>query len=249
MSAAPAPDYVEVAPTPALAPYVECLWVHRIDGPPPPEGRRLLPDGRVNFVWIAGMGVRIAGPAKRVMTPPPVRQMLAFGARFRPGAVPYLLRTAASEMVDTHVPLEAIDPRLAARIDGRLGEAPDVRAAVVALGEELARGLDGVAAPDPAVQAAIARLDGTRATVADAAAGAALSERELQRRFVQDVGYAPKTLQRVLRFQRFMGHLALPRVELAGAAALAGYADQSHLSREARRLSGLSPRQLLSYRH
>jgi AraC-like DNA-binding protein len=94
-----------------------------------------------------------------------------------------------------------------------------------------------------------AHARGAAVTVADAAAKAYISERELQRRFVHDVGYAPKTLQRVLRFQRFMGQLALPRVELAGAAARAGYADQSHLSREARRLSGLSPRQLVGYQH
>jgi AraC-like DNA-binding protein len=242
-------SYIELAPPPALARHVEHLWVHRIDEPPPPEGRRLLPDGRIHFVWIAGMGVQIAGPAQRWMTPAPLDRMLAFGVSFRPGAAPYLLRTAASEMVDAHVPLDAIDPRLAARLDARLGDARDPRAAVAALAEELARRLDGVAEPDPAVRAAIARLHGTGATVADAAVASHVSERELQRRFVQDVGYAPKTLQRVLRFQRFVAQLGRPRVELAGAAAIAGYADQSHLSREARRLSGLSPRQLLGYRH
>jgi len=241
--------YVELAPPPALTPFVECLWVHRIAGPPPPEGRRLLPDGRVNFVWIAGLGVRIAGPAKRYMVPPPIATMLALGVRFRPGAAPCLLRTPAAEMVGIHVPLDAIDPRLATRIDARLGAARDVRGAVLALTEELERGLAGVAAPDPAVQAAVAVLDGAGTTVADAAARTALSERELQRRFVQDVGYAPKTLQRVLRFQRFMEQLATPRIALAGAAAAAGYADQSHLSREARRLTGLSPAQLVDYRH
>ncbi|HWH95090.1 MAG TPA: DUF6597 domain-containing transcriptional factor [Baekduia sp.] len=242
-------SYVEVAPPPALAAFVECFWVHRIDGPPPPEGRRLLPDGRVNMVWIADVGVRVAGPASRFMRPLPLERMLAFGVRFHPGAAPSLLRADASELVDAHVGLDAIDPRLARRIDQRLSEAPDPRAALVALADELTRVLDGAPAPDPAVRAAIRVLDDAKTTVADAAARTYLSERELQRRFVRDVGYAPKTLQRVLRFQRFMGQLHLPRVELAGAAALAGYADQSHLSREARRLTGLSPRQLLDYRH
>jgi AraC-like DNA-binding protein len=41
----------------------------------------------------------------------------------------------------------------------------------------------------------------------------------------------------------------VPRVELARAALLAGYADQAHLSRETRRLAGLSPRQLLDWQH
>jgi AraC-like DNA-binding protein len=242
--------YLEVRPAPALRRFVERLWVHRIAGPPPPEGRRLLPDGRVHFVWIAGLGMRIAGPSRHALTPPSLGRMVAFGATFHPGAAPYLLRTPASQMADRHVDLDAIDARLAARLDGALSAAPDARAAIAALAGELARRIDRTAeAPDPAVREAVAVLDGAAATVADAAAKAYISERELQRRFVHDVGYAPKTLQRVLRFQRFMGQLALPRVELAGAAARAGYADQSHLSREARRLAGLSPRQLVSYRH
>jgi methylphosphotriester-DNA--protein-cysteine methyltransferase len=70
-----------------------------------------------------------------------------------------------------------------------------------------------------------------------------------RRRFTEHIGYGPKTLQRVLRFQRFMRTIASPRVELAGAAALAGYADQSHLSRETRRLAGLTPRQLRYWKH
>lgn len=243
--------YVEIAAPPVLAPFVECLWVHRIAGPPPAGGRRLLPDGRVNMVWIVDVdvGVRVAGPAQRFLRPPPIDRLLAFGVRLHPGAAPYLLRTSASDMVDAHVLLDDIDPKLAKRIDDRLAGAPDPRAAVAALVDELARRVEGAGAPDPAVRAAVTVLDATNATVADAAKRAHLSERELQRRFVRDVGYAPKTLQRVLRFQRFMGQLHLPRVELAGAAAIAGYADQSHLSREARRLTGLSPRQLLDYRH
>ncbi len=63
------------------------------------------------------------------------------------------------------------------------------------------------------------------------------------------VGYGPKTLHRVLRFHRFMRHVAVPTIDLAGAAALAGYADQPHLSREARRLAGLTPRQLIHWVH
>jgi AraC-like DNA-binding protein len=246
----PPQDYVEIRPAPALSRFVERLWVHRIEGPPPPGGRRLMPDGRVHAVWIDGFGVRVAGPARQAMSPPPADRMLAIGATFHPGAAPYLLRTPASELVDRHVDLDAIDPRLATRMDAALRAAPDPAAAVAALTAVLARHIDAARdRPDPTVRHAVALLDGAATTVAGAATATAVSERELQRRFVHDVGYAPKTLQRVLRFQRLLGLLGQPRVQLAGAAALAGYADQSHLSREARRLSGLSPRQLLGYRH
>jgi AraC-like DNA-binding protein len=241
--------YVEFRPPPALRPFVQRLWVHRLDGPPPAMGRRLLPDGQVSLVWIADLGARIAGPQTSYLTPPNLARMLVFGASFYPGAAPYVLRTPAPDLRDRHISLDAIDPRLAARLDDRLGHARDVKEAIAALADELARAIAAAPAPDPAVREAVRLLDRTSTTVADAAAHTFVSERELERRFTHDVGYGPKTLHRVLRFQRFMRQLWTAEPQLATAAALAGYADQSHLTREARRLSGLTPRQLLSWTH
>jgi AraC-like DNA-binding protein len=247
--AAASTELVEVVPPPSLCAFVQRLWVHRIEGPPPSTSRRLLPDGRIDFVWIAGAGVQISGPYTRYFPLPDGPRVLAFGASFHPGAAPYLLRTPASELVDRHVPLDAIDPRLAGRLDDRLSHAFDARAALVTFGHELSRRLSSVPPPRTAVLEAVRVLDGADATVADAAARAFVSERALQRRFAQDVGYGPKTLQRVLRFQRFLRALRGTDADLAGAAALAGYADQSHLSRETRRLADLSPLQLTQWRH
>jgi AraC-like DNA-binding protein len=69
-----------------------------------------------------------------------------------------------------------------------------------------------------------------------------LSERQLRRRCHAAAGYGPKTLQRVLRFRRF---LAARNPDLARAALDAGYADQSHLTRECTRLAGATPAALL----
>jgi AraC-like DNA-binding protein len=243
------PSYVEVAPPPELRPYLAFLWVHRIEGPPPDDGRRLLPDGRISLVWIAGLGVRVAGPLTRYRRHPDAPRIVALGATFHAGAASELLRTPAAAFVDDSVPLDAVEPGLAARLDDRLGNAPDPRRALAILAEERGRSLRAATTPDPAVRHAVGLLDRTAATVGDAAARTFVSERELQRRFSEHIGYGPKTLQRVLRFQRFMRQLASPRTDLAAAAALAGYADQSHLTRETRRLAGLTPRQLRHWTH
>lgn len=242
-----APDYVEVRPPRALRAFVERFWVHRVAGPP--AERRLLPDGRMHLVWIAELGLRVAGPAQAPMSHPRIPEILAIGATFHPGAAPYLLRVRASELVDRRVHVDAIDPVLAREVDDALRAASDPRHAVIALALLLQRHVARLpGAPDPAVRHAVALLDGdARATVSGVAAKTYMSERELQRRFVHDVGYAPKTLQRVLRLQRFLE--VRTTAGLAGAAALAGYADQSHLSREARRLTGLTARELLAYEH
>jgi AraC-like DNA-binding protein len=243
------PAYLEFAPPHELRPFVDRLWVHRIEGPPPSEGRRLLPDGRMYFVWTGGHGVRISGPQTGYMTIPDGPPILAFGAAFHPGAAPNLLRTRAAAFVDDQVALDAVLPGLAARLDDRLGHARDPREALTALAHELSLRVRLVASPNAAVREAVRLLNLTTATVADVAARAFVSERELQRRFVEHIGYGPKTLQRILRFQRFMQQLGSPQIDLAGAAALAGYADQSHLSRETRRLTDMTPRQLTRWSH
>ncbi len=73
------------------------------------------------------------------------------------------------------------------------------------------------------------------------AAHVGLSERTLRRRCLDAFGYGFKTLDRVLRFQRFFRLASRPENHnLADMAARAGYADQAHMTREVRRMSGIT---------
>jgi AraC-like DNA-binding protein len=239
--------YLEVTPTARLRPFVECLWVHSISEPEPVDDSRILPDGRIDLVWIPELGTLVAGPQSRYTTRPLGAPLLAFGVRFRPGAAYALLRVPASELVDAYVPLEAIESALASRLDARLAGARDRREAFAALEEELVESLDGLGEPDPVLRAATRLLGGASSEVAEVASRVYLSERQLERRFAERVGYGPKRFQRIMRFQLVLRQLRREDAGLARAAANAGYADQAHLSRESRRLAGLSPRQLVSW--
>jgi methylphosphotriester-DNA--protein-cysteine methyltransferase len=120
-----------------------------------------------------------------------------------------------------------------------LSRALDVTAALVDTG-----------APDPMVTWAARLLRDPQARTEDVAAEVGLSLRQLRRRCHAAVGYGPKTLQRVLRFRRFVSRLdAQPEVpDLAALAAETGYADQAHLTRECARLAGLTPAALARQR-
>ena len=169
--------------------------------------------------------------------PVPVRSApgtVLLGIRFRPGAGGPALGLPLSELRDRRVDLAELDPALARELHGGLEPAEAARVL-----ERVAREL--AAAPgDAAVAAAVARLADPRARVEALAGELGLSERQLRRRFHAAAGYGPKTLQRVLRFRRF---LAGPRDDLARAALEAGYADQPHLAREVARLAGTTPAQ------
>jgi transcriptional regulator GlxA family with amidase domain len=66
--------------------------------------------------------------------------------------------------------------------------------------------------------------------------------RTLQRRFRSEIGISPRMLQRLVRFRRAFRMLSGPRpMSLARAAVLAGYFDQSHMTRDFRRFAGSAP--------
>ena len=115
------------------------------------------------------------------------------------------------------------------------------------MAEGIARLGGDTVAVDPLVRAAVRRLDRAGTRVSTLGPGLGISERQLQRRFRDAVGYGPKTLQRILRFQRALAEIRRGCEQsggLARVAAATGYADQAHLTRESRRLAGFSPKRL-----
>jgi AraC-like DNA-binding protein len=129
-------------------------------------------------------------------------------------------------------------PRRAA---GRVARAAAPGAAL----EEIARErLHGLAWPDPAIVEIVSRLRaGANVTAIARALGA--GERWLHRRSLDAFGYGPKTLARILRMNRAVD-LARAGTPFATAAATTGYADQAHLAREVKAMSGVTLRTLLS---
>jgi AraC-like DNA-binding protein len=237
--------YRELAPAPEIAAHVAWVWTRA----PEPAARehRIVPDACADIVWITGRRLIVAGPQTRAFVSTIPRGGSAVGVRFRVGAAGSALGVSARELLDGYVTLEDVWGRDGAELAERLAAAPDLDAAAGLLTRAVARRLPPPDAIDPVVRAAALGAARPRTTVERLGAGLEIGERQLRRRFHDAVGYGPKTLQRVLRFQRF---LALARgggaPDLAGLAFEAGYADQAHLTRECTRLAGLPPGALLA---
>ncbi len=230
--------YREIAPPPDLAGHVACIWTSVS------RGGVIFPDGCVDIVW-RGDALVVAGPATGPLSSDVPLGVPVFGVRFRVGAAGAALGLPAGELLDEiSVPL--------AELWGVECEERVALGGVAALVEVVREHL--VDAPlDPLARAAALGVARPFARVAELGPSLGLSERQLRRRFADAVGYGPKTLARVLRFQRF---LALASENgagrwrsgdgLAGLAFEAGYADQAHLTRECRRLSGRTPSELVA---
>ncbi len=205
------------------------------------EPVRILPDGCLDIVWREDGQLFVAGPDTTAQYTVDSEPLSYVGIRFAPGQGPSVLGVAARELTDRRVPLDELWAAGAARHwQGRVAGATDRPAALVALARERLR----ETAPDRLVCEVVRRLDrGGR--VDDTAEAVSLSLRQLHRLSLHRFGYGPKTLARVLRFNRALA-LARTGAGFSRVAAETGYADQAHLARDVRGLAGTTLTDLLS---
>jgi len=95
----------------------------------------------------------------------------------------------------------------------------------------------------PEVREAFRRIvaSGGSIEIGRLAAEVGWSRRHLGERFREEVGLPPKVTGRVVRFHHVKRLLGSGRPGLAEIAAVCGYADQAHLTREFRELAGRTP--------
>ncbi|MFG2181459.1 helix-turn-helix domain-containing protein [Streptomyces abikoensis] len=192
----------------------------------------VLPDGCMDLLWSEGR-LLVAGPDTRAYRS---AQGPWVGVRFFPGTAPGLLGVPAYELRDRRVELGDLwSGAEVRRLIERLDAAVDPAAAL----EDLVLRLAADAPPsDPVLRAVVASLAAGR-SVSATAEFVGLSARQLHRRALGAFGYGPKTLARILRLQRALA-LARTGVSFAETAVLVGFADQAHLARDVRALTGQS---------
>jgi len=241
--------YKERRPAPEVAAHLSCVWVQEVAGGAEHYLHRTVPNGAIEISCRVGGLPQLVGPQTG-----PTLELLApgttvVGVRFRPGAASSVLDLPATELVDLAIGAEHLWGNAAIALGERIATAASPHEAAATLEREvLARAIEADE-PDPIAAEAVRHLLPWRVSEVAALTDALyISERQLRRRCLAAIGLAPKALHRMMRFQGFLalaGQREHPSAQLAMLAAEAGYADQSHLTRESMRLAGLTPRALL----
>jgi AraC-like DNA-binding protein len=229
---------VERPPRASLARHVECVWAERSGHAEP-----LLPDAAVELVW-SGRGLFVRGADTRPFAVGSFPDRVFVAVRFRPGAAAAVLGLYGAELADARVGVSALWGRAAMeRVESQLAACASPVHAADALEEVVASRVRAL--PDPVVEAIVGELRDRNTGIRELARRIGLGERQLRRRCTTALGYGPKTLGRIFRFQRFRTLAARDTgAGLAELAARAGYADQAHLTRECVRLAGVTPSRL-----
>jgi len=233
--------YKEYRPDRPLAPLVECGWARSGSATRP---LRVMPDGCADLFVSSHGDVMIAGPATSFFDLRPDKECLFAGLRLRPGTAAAVVGHPVNDFTDRQVPLDSVFGVRARLMAERVFATTTPSQCVAALQDMLTSYLaDAEPLIDTAVTRAIAMLRRCPdRPVSGLAADVDISERQLRRRFTSAVGYGPKRLGRIVRFQRLLDliHGHGDRVRWAELAIEANYADQAHMINECLALAGMS---------
>lgn len=236
-------SYVEVPPPPDLAPWIAALWSFRV-APEAGEIEHRIPlTGGVMLSAGADGEPALVGPRVTPLSSPVRGGDVFRGVHLQPAAAGALLHVSAGALRDAIGPARLwLDPAWCDLWHAQADMADDAAALSGLAGafRELAQR----AAPlDAAVATAVARLMRSHGTARldELAEEAALSPRQLRRRFRAAVGLSPKELARIRRLRAAAASAVIEDRPWADLVADGGYADQPHLVREFRRLLGVTP--------
>ena len=235
--------YRQFAPRDPTRSPVDAYWINRCGSDPSFD--RVLPDGCIDLVFRrdADGGTLFSSPL--IERPDFVAGPLPHwfvGVRFKPAMARALIDVPPAECRGRAIRAVEIEPGFAA-LEDRLRHCRNADEALASLRACVDRRLMAAPRDVPArVREAVSLLRGS--SVRKIARRLGTSERSLHRDLVQWSGLAPKAIGRILRMQRALAAIRADAAPLAEIAARLGYADQAHMTRELKTLSGHTPREL-----
>lgn len=174
--------------------------------------------------------------------------MVGIQINFSPFAPRAFFSLPAVELAHHTHDLAEISQPIAAQLHKRVNEAATWSARFDAIDEVLLGTLSDKSAPRPEVVSSWRQIAHSHGgvPVSLVADQVGWSRRYLNGQFRAGFGIGPKEAARVLRFDRARRLISAQSRTLADIAAICGYADQSHLNREFRLLTGTNPHRWLS---
>jgi AraC-like DNA-binding protein len=229
-----------------LRPFVGCFWVITAERN---ATLQLIPDGSTTIsVQLQDEGLprwSLRGPllkpdARRFAAPTTV-----VGIRLRPGVAHILTGVAVETLVDRRIDLTTLKPfRDLVAVEPRPLTSDEH---IASLEQFLIDRLEH-AALHPVVACVLAELERSRGCLqaSELAARSGVGSRHLNRLMRRWVGYGPKRLASIARFQATLHEMELSAQRPVASLAIEnGYFDQSHLTHETVRFSGATPGDLV----
>ena len=249
--------YRELHPKPPLSHFVECFWTLEGENTSEPvQAERILPDGCIELILNFGDRFSQHSGVKRFdqprhflvgqMTGPilisPMGAVELIGVRFHPGGTLPFLRLPLYEMTDKLVELGNLAQHFERELLEVSVDLPTISNRVAAIESLLLSYVLRFKHDSCCLRLAATIVDSAGLMSVDQlATDAGVSTRQLERRFLREVGITPKLLSRILRFQQVFRAVERSDASWAPVAVECGYYDQAHLIRDFNQFAQQTP--------
>ena len=257
-------NYQTFKPYPDLESIVKCYWTLEVSTWEGTQRQRILPDGCIEMAFILGSDIRryisedefIIQPRALVLgqiTEPffiePTGDVNSFAVRFYPHGFSNFVATPVNELANKETPIDQLfGATIATELEQKIIQAVNTKERIGIIEEFLLNSLKNKATIDTIVNSTI---DIILSTKGRAPINAILKEnlpkrRQLERKFLKQVGISPKQLGKVIRLQAALKMLLNQQSEsLTRIAYESEYYDQAHFTKDFKEFTGINPKEFL----
>lgn len=257
-------NYDTFPPHPDLASLVKCYWTLEIPADKDAQRQRIIPDGCIEMIFILGDDVKrftseddyIIQPRAMVLGQTidpffvePTGYVYSFAVRFYPYGFTCFTTTSLNGLANKETPLSQLfGEREASELKQNIIRAKETRKRIEVVEEFLLNKLKSKDVVDNIVKSTVEVLfdSGGSAPINSILNNDLSKKRQLERKFLKQVGISPKQLSKVIRLQTALRMVLSRQSEsLTKIAYESDYYDQAHFIKDFREFTGTIPKEFL----
>ena len=234
-------------PHPALRPWVQCYWVMQSRLSAQGSTETLYPDGgtNINFYFTPDQDTRISFYARQIVNKIHLSGAQdCLGIRFHPGGVFQLLGLSMPEWIGREFSSLDLEVHPLHELQKKLGDLTSIPERIGFIDNWLLAQAAQISAQPGLLQHVLPKLIYSPESIEAICEQVAMSRRNLERKFHQEVGLSPGQLKQFGRIKLARKLISdQPQLSLVDVAQYTGFYDQAHFIRQFQKLTGLTPGQ------
>lgn len=258
-------NYQTYTPHDELASIINCYWTLEVPTSNEHQKQRIIPDGMIEMAFILGDDIMryttdndyILQPRSMVLgqiTKPfyiqPTGAVNTFAIRFYPYGFAHFINTPLKELLNKENPLEELfGHKTASTLTQEIIDAEGTQERISIIEGFLLNRLKESSIIDTIVKTTIDTLLSSHGSTSihTILKGDLSKRRQLERKFVQQIGMSPKQLGKVIRLQTALKHMLHASDSLTNVAYQSEYYDQAHFNKDFKEFTGVNPKEFLGH--
>ncbi len=258
-------NYQTFKPSNDLSSVIKCYWTLEVPSEYSSEKQRIVPDGCMELIFILADDIKrftsenefiiqpramVVGQITEPFTIQPLGEVHCFATRFYPYGVANFINAPLKKLENKETPItELFEESIANELEQKIIQASDTQQRIQIIETFLLNKLHETATIDHIVKSTVDILFETSGSspIKSILKEDLSKRRQLERKFLKQIGMSPKQLSKVVRLQTALKMLINQKTEtLTQIAYESEYYDQNHFIKDFKEFTGTTPKEFLT---